>query len=101
MGILGTCLYFEREMVGPSSSKPDLLRKGGFPDPMTRCYPLEPPINEMRRLVDDAMQRLETHIESLDRQPADQSADDARLAPGLRETLPEIGQAYSLSLIHI
>lgn len=62
---------------------------------MTRSYPLEPPIDEMRRLVDDAMRRLETHIGSLDRQPADRSADGARLAPGLRETLPETGQAYS------
>ena len=54
---------------------------------MTPSNPVEPPI--------DAMRRLETHIGSLDRQPAARSADGARLAPGLRETLPETGQAYS------
>ena len=57
-------------------------------------YPLEPDAAEMRRLIDEAAQRVIEHIESLPEQPA-QNVDGATdYARGLIEPLPQRGQSY-------
>ncbi|HEV7426669.1 MAG TPA: pyridoxal-dependent decarboxylase [Thermoanaerobaculia bacterium] len=57
-------------------------------------YPLEPNASEMHRLVDEAMQRIVAHIESLPSQRASHVEGAAELARTLIEPLPEHGIAY-------
>jgi len=57
-------------------------------------YPLEPDGNEMRRLVDEAMQRIVVHIETLARQPATNVEGAADFARTLVEPLPRKGERY-------
>src|SRR5882672_4874114 len=61
--------------------------------PMT-VHPLEPDATEMHRLVDEAMQRIVAHIESLPSQPASNVDGAAEFARTLIEPLPERGVAY-------
>ena len=62
-------------------------------------FPLEPSADEMRYLVDQAMQHIIAHIDSLPDQPAAHTEGGAELARSLREPLPEHGQAYP-ELLH-
>ena len=62
---------------------------------VAESFPLEPSADEMRHLVDQAMQYIIAHIESLPDQPAANTEGGAELARSLREPLPEHGQAYS------
>ncbi len=64
-------------------------------DSVAESFPLEPSADEMRHLVDQAMQYIIAHIESLPDQPAANTEGGAELARSLREPLPEQGQAYS------
>ncbi|HUP58801.1 MAG TPA: aminotransferase class V-fold PLP-dependent enzyme [Thermoanaerobaculia bacterium] len=57
-------------------------------------YPLEPDADEMRRLVDEAMQRIVAHIESLPSQPAMNVEGATEYARTLIEPLPRRGEAY-------
>lgn len=57
-------------------------------------FPLEPSAADMRHLVDQAMQHIIAHIDSLPDQPAAATEGGAELARSLREPLPEHGQAY-------
>ena len=57
-------------------------------------YPLEPSAVEMRRLVDQAMERIVAHVTSLPDQPAHHLDGAEDLARSLREPLPERGSAY-------
>ncbi len=57
-------------------------------------YPLEPSPAEMQRLVDEAMQRIVAHIESLPEQPSFDLDGAEELARELAEPLPELGSAY-------
>lgn len=57
-------------------------------------YPLEPDGNEMRHIVDEAMRRIVSHIESLPAQPAQDVAGATEEARTLVEPLPERGEAY-------
>ncbi len=57
-------------------------------------FPLEPSGEEMRRLVQQAMDRIVPHIESLPRQPAADVAGGPSLARSLMESLPEQGEAF-------
>lgn len=52
----------------------------------------------MRRLVDEAMQRIVAHIESLPQQPAADVEGAAEFARGLIEPLPQRGVAYETLL---
>ncbi len=52
---------------------------------------LEPPAEEMRRLVRLALDRIVEHIETLPAQPASYHGGGAELARALREPLPERG----------
>ena len=54
-------------------------------------YPLEPTIEEMREMIDQATDRVVDHIASLPEQPAMYSEDGAALARRLSESLPETG----------
>ena len=47
--------------------------------------------DEMRALVDQVMNRIATHIDTLPQQPASNSEDGARVARDLAERLPEAG----------
>ena len=60
---------------------------------MTR-YPLEPDAEEMRRLVDAAMDRIVAHVTSLPLQPAMNVEGATEFARTLIEPLPERGEAY-------
>ncbi len=60
---------------------------------MTR-YPLEPDAQEMRRLVDEAMERIVAHIESLPAQPAMNIEGATEYARTLIEPLPRRGESY-------
>ncbi len=62
---------------------------------VAESFPLEPSADEMHRLVDQAMQYITIHIESLADQPAADTAGGVELARSLREPLPEQGQPYS------
>jgi aromatic-L-amino-acid decarboxylase len=64
---------------------------------MTR-YPLEPDANEMRRLVDEAMERIVAHIESLPSQPAMNVDGATEYARTLIEPLPQRGESYETLL---
>jgi len=57
-------------------------------------YPLEPDAQEMRHLVDEAMQRIIAHIESLPSQPAMNVEGATEYARTLIEPLPQRGEAY-------
>jgi aromatic-L-amino-acid decarboxylase len=56
---------------------------------------LELSAEEMRRLVDTAMERIVRHIESLPAQPAADTEGGRELARSLIEPLPEEGRPYS------
>lgn len=62
---------------------------------VAESFPLEPSTDEMRHLVDQAMQYITAHIESLPDQPAANAEGGAELARSLREPLPEHGQTYA------
>ena len=57
-------------------------------------HPLEPSADEMRRLVQEAMERIVAHIESLPDQPASRTRGAFKLAKSLAEPLPEEGTPY-------
>lgn len=61
---------------------------------MNDVLPLEPDAGEMRRLVDEAMQRIVTHIESLPSQPASNVEGATDFAKTLIEPLPREGTPY-------
>jgi len=61
---------------------------------MNEPYPLEPDAPEMHRLVDEAMQRIVAHIETLPSQPASNVDGAAEIARTLIEPLPQRGVAY-------
>jgi aromatic-L-amino-acid decarboxylase len=58
-------------------------------------YPLEPDAKEMHRLVDDAMQRIVAHIESLPSQPASNVEGATDRARTLIERLPQTPTSYA------
>jgi aromatic-L-amino-acid decarboxylase len=57
-------------------------------------YLLEPDAKEMHRLVDEAMQRIVAHVESLPSQPAINVDGATEYARTLIEPLPRQGQSY-------
>ncbi len=57
-------------------------------------HPLEPDAREMRVLVDEAMQRIVAHIESLPSQPAMNVEGATEYARTLIEPLPQRGESY-------
>lgn len=57
-------------------------------------YPLEPDATEMRRLVDEAMERIVAHIESLPSQPAFNTEGATEFARQIVEKLPHRGESY-------
>ncbi len=59
-----------------------------------RAWPLEPSGDEMRALVDAAMERIVRHVASLPEQPASASEGGAELARSLAEALPEDGTPF-------
>ena len=61
---------------------------------MTVKYPLEPDAEEMRRLVDEAMDRIVPHVMSLPEQPAQNVEGAEAFARTLVEPLPQKGEAY-------
>ncbi len=61
---------------------------------MTARFPLEPDATEMRHLVDEAMDRIVAHIESLPQQPAQNVEGATEFARTLIESLPQRGQSY-------
>ena len=62
---------------------------------MASAFSLEPSLADMYSLVDQAMQHITAHIDSLPDQPAANTEGGAHLARSLRESLPEHGQAYA------
>ena len=62
------------------------------------AYPLEPNAAEMRRLVNEAMNRIVAHIESLPTQPAMNVEGATEYARTLVEPLPARGEAYETLL---
>jgi len=56
-------------------------------------WPFEPPPEEMRRMVDAAMERIVAYIEALPAAPAHRLEGAEELARSLREPLPEQGAA--------
>lgn len=65
---------------------------------MTAQYPLEPDAAEMRRLVDEAMDRIVAHVESLPQQPAQNVEGATEFARTLIESLPKKGEQYETLL---
>lgn len=61
---------------------------------MPDAWPLEPSGDEMRSLVDAAMERIVRHIASLPEQPAAVTEGGAELARSLAEELPEEGTPF-------
>ena len=57
-------------------------------------YPLEPSADEMRRLVDAAMDRIVAHVQSLPDQPAHDLEGAEALARELAEPMPERGADF-------
>ncbi len=57
-------------------------------------HPLEPGADAMRRMVDQAMDRIVAHVASLPDQPAGEYEGGAELARSLAEPLPETGTPY-------
>ncbi|HEV8269112.1 MAG TPA: aminotransferase class I/II-fold pyridoxal phosphate-dependent enzyme, partial [Thermoanaerobaculia bacterium] len=57
-------------------------------------FPLEPSGEEMRRLVDAAMERIVAHIVSLPSQPAANVEGAVEVARSLREPMPETGTPF-------
>lgn len=68
-----------------------------IPDMTTssHTYELELSAKAMRSLVDQAMERIVDHIESLPLQPAADVQGGAELARSLKEPMPEKGMAFS------
>lgn len=62
---------------------------------MSQTYPLEPDANEMRRLVDEAMNRIVAHIESLPTQPAANAEGAAEFSRTLIEPMPLRGTPFT------
>ena len=61
----------------------------------TSLSPLEPSQEDMRGLVDQAMEQILAYIASLPDQPAAQTEDGAALARALKDCLPEDGTPYA------
>ena len=61
---------------------------------MTTSTDLELSGGEMRTLVDQAMERIAQHIDSLPEQPAAYDGGGAQLARSLVESLPEAGTDF-------
>jgi aromatic-L-amino-acid decarboxylase len=61
---------------------------------MSREFPLDLTGEEMRRLVETAMDRIAAHVDSLPEQPASHTLGGARLARSLAEPLPERGTPF-------
>ncbi len=61
---------------------------------MSREHPLELSGEEMRRLVEAAMERIAEHVDSLPDQPASHTEGGARLARSLAEPLPDRGTPF-------
>lgn len=57
-------------------------------------HPLELSREQMREMVDLAMDRIEKHIESLPQQPMHATAGGKKLARALREPMPERGRPF-------
>src|SRR2546425_6142243 len=64
---------------------------------MTR-YPLEPDAQEMRRLLDGAIERIIEHIQSLPTQPASNVEGATEFARTLIEPLPRRGESFETLL---
>ncbi|APR84619.1 Aromatic-L-amino-acid decarboxylase [Minicystis rosea] len=64
------------------------------PEPPPKPHPLELSSEEMRSMVDLAMDRIEKHIESLPRQPMHATAGGKKIARALREPMPERGRSF-------
>src|SRR6478736_6701789 len=58
------------------------------------AHELEPGTEEMRRLVEGALERIVAHIESLPRQKAADVEGAVEIARSVRESLPETGRPY-------
>jgi len=65
---------------------------------MTTRFPLEPDATEMRRLIEEAAQRVIAHIESLPSQPASNVEGATAFARTLIEPLPQHGEPYQTLL---
>jgi aromatic-L-amino-acid decarboxylase len=61
---------------------------------MSQEFPLDFTGDEMRRLVEAAMDRIAAHVDSLPEQPASYITGGARLARSLAEPLPERGTPF-------
>src|SRR5256885_14777386 len=57
-------------------------------------YPLEPDVDEMRRLIEEAARRMVAHVESLPSQPAANVEGAVEFARGLIEPLPKRGESF-------
>src|SRR5271169_2842612 len=64
-------------------------------------YPLEPTTEEMRRLIEEAVHRVLTHVASIGEQPAQNVEGAVDYARTLIEPLPEQGTAYGPLLDHL
>ncbi|MFT3766626.1 MAG: pyridoxal-dependent decarboxylase [Minicystis sp.] len=64
------------------------------PEPPPKPHPLELSPEEMRAMVDLAMDRIEKHIASLPRQPMHGTTGGKKLARALREPMPERGRSF-------
>ena len=62
------------------------------------AYPLEPDASQMRQLVEQAMDRIVAHIESLPSQPAMNVEGATEYARTLVEPLPQRGESYEALL---
>ena len=69
-----------------------------FRDMSTTPYPLEPPADEMRRLVEATMERVVQHVGSLAEQPAFDVDGGDDVARALRESMPEHGTSFGAAL---
>jgi len=61
---------------------------------MSHDHPLELSGDEMRRLVDAAMERIARHVDTLPEQPASSTEGGLRLARALAEPLPQDGTPF-------
>lgn len=86
-------------MRGGWRDGPIALRQDPDSDPSFAMQrPLEPSSDEMRRLVDQAMEWIVAHIESLPSQPASNVEGATDYARTLIEPLPRRGQSYDAIL---
>lgn len=67
-------------------------------DPFTELLPLEPDAAGMRRLVNDAMERIVAHVSSLPSQPAANVEGAVEFSRTLIEPLPRSGTPYGALL---